>query len=193
MAERKVKQWITVNGVHVPIFEGESKADGVKRAIEKAKSNAKANEDQKAKDIAKNQAEKDKLNGKESIQSQAKMFAKLATTDPDKWTDEEAKYAKEHEYSNKERQKEIDNRINKLNNKSEKGKLNKKVTEYEEMLPGEKITHYQRDAKKYGVTIKRVSGNEVSVTGTPENLRKYYNEVIGVEYEYEEPVKKKRK
>ena len=64
MAERKVKQWITVNGVHVPIFEGESKSDAVKRAIDKAKSNANANEDQKAKDIAKNEKQKAELNGK---------------------------------------------------------------------------------------------------------------------------------
>lgn len=66
MAERKVKQWITVNGVHVPIFEGESKADAIKRSIEKQKSNVKANEDQKAKDIARNKAEKDTLNKKDT-------------------------------------------------------------------------------------------------------------------------------
>lgn len=64
MAERKIKQWITINGVHVPIYEGESKEDAVKRSISKAKENVKANEDQKAKDIAKNKVEKDKLNGK---------------------------------------------------------------------------------------------------------------------------------
>jgi len=29
--QREVKQWITVNGVHVPVFEGESKADAVKK------------------------------------------------------------------------------------------------------------------------------------------------------------------
>ena len=33
--QREVKQWITVNGKHVPIFEGESKADAVKRAVGK--------------------------------------------------------------------------------------------------------------------------------------------------------------
>lgn len=32
---KEVKQWITVNGHHVPIFEGESKADAVKRAVNK--------------------------------------------------------------------------------------------------------------------------------------------------------------
>lgn len=36
MAEkREVKQWITVNGKHIPIFEGETKADAVKRATNK--------------------------------------------------------------------------------------------------------------------------------------------------------------
>lgn len=73
---RQIKQWITVNGVHVPIFEGESKADGVKRAIEKAKSNAKANENQKEKDIAKNKAEKDKLNEKETSGKEGSKYTK---------------------------------------------------------------------------------------------------------------------
>lgn len=33
--QREVARWITVNGNHVPVFEGESKADAVKRAIGK--------------------------------------------------------------------------------------------------------------------------------------------------------------
>jgi len=35
MAQKEVKQWITVNGKHIPIFEGESKEDAVKRAVGK--------------------------------------------------------------------------------------------------------------------------------------------------------------
>ena len=35
MAEKQVKSWITVNGKHIPIFEGESKEDAVKRATNK--------------------------------------------------------------------------------------------------------------------------------------------------------------
>ncbi len=32
MAEsRKIEQWITVNGNHIPIFEGESKKEAVER------------------------------------------------------------------------------------------------------------------------------------------------------------------
>lgn len=38
MAKREVKQWITVNGVHIPIFEGQSKEEAVKAALEKKKS-----------------------------------------------------------------------------------------------------------------------------------------------------------
>lgn len=37
MATREPKEWITVNGTHVPIFEGESKADAVKRAADRQK------------------------------------------------------------------------------------------------------------------------------------------------------------
>lgn len=58
MAEKEIKQWITINGQHVPIFEGESKQDAVNRAI------AKNNEDVKEKQIAKNKEQADKLNGK---------------------------------------------------------------------------------------------------------------------------------
>ncbi|MBP5423816.1 MAG: hypothetical protein J6Y78_15375 [Paludibacteraceae bacterium] len=58
MSERQVKDWITINGNHIPIFEGESKQDAYNRAV------AKANEDKKKTDIEKNQRESDKLNGK---------------------------------------------------------------------------------------------------------------------------------
>lgn len=76
MAKKKEPvAWITVNGVHVPIFEGESKSDAVKRAIDKAKSNAKANEDQKAKDIAKNEAEKAKMNNKTNSSNNDTSYA----------------------------------------------------------------------------------------------------------------------
>ena len=37
MAERKVKQWITVNGVHIPIFEGQSKEQTIKKFIDRVK------------------------------------------------------------------------------------------------------------------------------------------------------------
>lgn len=37
---KEVKQWITVNGVHVPIFEGESKEDAVKNYLSKRKAEA---------------------------------------------------------------------------------------------------------------------------------------------------------
>lgn len=66
MADKKVKQWITINGVHVPIYEGESKDDAVKRAINRGSENAKNNEDLKEKQIAKNKAQKDELNGKKA-------------------------------------------------------------------------------------------------------------------------------
>ena len=56
MAERKVKQWITINGVHVPIFEGESKADVAKRFKEKI---GKRNESQPMTQDAKSQVRKE--------------------------------------------------------------------------------------------------------------------------------------
>jgi len=41
---REVKQWITVNGQHVPIFEGESKEEAVKRAVKKTQGTKKTGE-----------------------------------------------------------------------------------------------------------------------------------------------------
>ena len=60
MANKEPKQWITVNGQHIPIFEGETKDQAVNRYI------AKTNEEKKQKDIARNKAQADKLNGKKS-------------------------------------------------------------------------------------------------------------------------------
>ena len=33
MADKDIKQWITVNGKHIPIFEGQTKADAIKNAV----------------------------------------------------------------------------------------------------------------------------------------------------------------
>lgn len=58
MSERKIESWITIKGNHIPIYEGESKADAVNRYT------AKMNENKKNSDIAKAQIERDRLNGK---------------------------------------------------------------------------------------------------------------------------------
>ena len=58
MAKKEPVNWITVNGKHVPIFEGESKQDAYNRAI------AKENESKKSEDIKRNKAQADRLNGK---------------------------------------------------------------------------------------------------------------------------------
>ena len=55
----KVVGWITVNGVHVPLKDGESKDDAVKRSLEVRKE-----EEAKEKQIAKQKEEADKLNDK---------------------------------------------------------------------------------------------------------------------------------
>ena len=51
-------EWITVNGRHILIGDGESREDAINRAI------AKKNEDIKEKQINQNKAQADKLNGK---------------------------------------------------------------------------------------------------------------------------------
>ena len=59
---KEVKQWITINGKHVPIYDGESQQDAYNRTV------AKDNEDTKERQIAKRTAEIAQLNpnGKEA-------------------------------------------------------------------------------------------------------------------------------
>ena len=59
MAEREIIGWFTVNGVHRPIYEGESKEDAYNREV------ATLNEKTKQSQIAKNKEQADKLNNKE--------------------------------------------------------------------------------------------------------------------------------
>lgn len=75
MAEKKVTGWFTMNGKHIPIFEGESKDDAVNRAV------AKANEDKKAEQIAKNQRTANSLNGKKTVVNGKEAVATLNSLD----------------------------------------------------------------------------------------------------------------
>lgn len=61
MAEKQVKDWITVNHKHIPIYDGESKQDAVNRAI------AKDNEEQKAKQIENNKKQAEQASGKSKL------------------------------------------------------------------------------------------------------------------------------
>ena len=54
----KVKDWITVNGVHVPIYDGETKDDAAKRSIKMQQDNIKKNQKEKEKQIKDNEKEK---------------------------------------------------------------------------------------------------------------------------------------
>ena len=64
MADRKVTAWFTMNGKHIPIFEGESKQDAIKRSIKPGKTDIKQSKvetpPKKADTIDKKTAEIDK-------------------------------------------------------------------------------------------------------------------------------------
>lgn len=64
------EQWITVNGRHIKIEEGQSKKEAISKAI------ARSNSDSKAKQIAKNKAEADKRNRAKADVSDKKSSAK---------------------------------------------------------------------------------------------------------------------
>jgi len=57
--QREVKDWITVNGKHVPIFEGESRQDAYNRSV------AKANEDIKEQQIKDRADQVNRMNNSE--------------------------------------------------------------------------------------------------------------------------------
>ena len=59
MADREPKAWITVNGVHIPLFDGQSKEDAVKEHFGRQ---AKHDSDSKEKQIAKQKEVADKKN-----------------------------------------------------------------------------------------------------------------------------------
>ena len=67
---KEVKQWITVNGQHVPLFEGETKFDAIKRVMFNN-----GDENKKSEQIAKNKAEADKLND-ENKQPPRRLYLK---------------------------------------------------------------------------------------------------------------------
>lgn len=67
MAKREVKEWITVNGVHIPIFDGQSKDAAVKQYM---------NHDEKQKDtqIKKNKEQANRLNNERLINKYKKDY-----------------------------------------------------------------------------------------------------------------------
>lgn len=69
---KEVKQWITVNGQHVPIFEGQSKQDAIDKALKHQK-NVDKDEDKKEKQISQNKKEAEKLNKADTNTSTEKI------------------------------------------------------------------------------------------------------------------------
>lgn len=85
--------WRTINGVHVFIREGETPTDALNRTV------AKANEDTKNSQIAKNQAQATALNGKQAMEAKilkalADKFAKMNQHDVDLQAEYAAKMKK---------------------------------------------------------------------------------------------------
>lgn len=78
MADREVKTWVTINGAHVPIYEGDSKQDVINRAI------AKRNEEIKEKQIARNSAQASQL--KQSSPSRTLRLANIPAEEANKTT-----------------------------------------------------------------------------------------------------------
>ena len=100
MAQKEVKQWITVKGRHIPIFEGESKEEAIKRATKSAgKGATKISESDEVKEAhpeAKKALGKDLKNAQDQVD---KLKAELKKHPDDVHTDyikEQLKKAKAH-------------------------------------------------------------------------------------------------
>lgn len=77
---REIKGWITVNGQHVPIFDGETQEDAVNRFTNRENA-TKASEQQKSTQIAKNEAEAKQLNKQDSEKDSQQLGKRLYLPD----------------------------------------------------------------------------------------------------------------
>ena len=69
--QKEIKDWITVNHKHIPIYDGESKQDAVNRAI------AKDNEDTKEKQIAQSKKQAEQASGKSKLEDNQSTIEKF--------------------------------------------------------------------------------------------------------------------
>lgn len=69
MAKREIERWITVNGVHIPVYKGDNVKTAIKRNIDKfnTPNNKKSDDDIKEEQIIKNKEQADKASNKESF------------------------------------------------------------------------------------------------------------------------------
>lgn len=106
MMPKEVEQWITVNGVHIPLFKGDSKEETVKRFLSKQnktksgtkqslantenkqtddQKNITKNEDEKDQQIARNQKEAEARKAEENRPIQEVHKAKIKELESDKY------------------------------------------------------------------------------------------------------------
>ena len=77
---KEVKQWITVKGRHIPIFEGETAKDAIKRMADKGKTNSPTSKETKQKGInkaknIKNKADRDYKKNPTALNAENKTIA----------------------------------------------------------------------------------------------------------------------
>lgn len=73
MAQKEITGWITVNGKHIPIFEGQTKDEVKNKVI------AKANEEKKKKDIENSKKQAEKADVKKSTKEKLPTKGKPVT------------------------------------------------------------------------------------------------------------------
>jgi len=143
---REVSKWITVNGNHVPIYEGESKAD-VRKRIEQLGSKSESKKGSSKKSSAKSEEAANKAAKKKSFE-EATARLKAKETEAHRY-----KTLKEHDYEELTAAEKKE--LKQLQSKAYKGELDKKAPAKKEAFDHDKAVDFFM--KKEGVTKEQAT------------------------------------
>lgn len=153
MTDREIKQWITVHGKHVPIYEGETKADAVRRVSDninaKRKASKESEKSEKKPDAASNK-EKKLAELKQQMEEAKGLIAKSKIKTEIEMLEADWKGTKEEwlEHEKQDHQKKVNESLERKK-QEEKEKQDKKESERKDLehelktQPKEKVDKYK--------------------------------------------------
>lgn len=173
MAQREIKRWITINGKHIPIFEGESEKEAVSRATTHSDSKSHKAEGEKKEDWKEKgpmtQEEYEEKHGKKTdeqkdkekdFEEYTKVQEGMRKAREDKEKDENAEHMAEMEHISKdEARKKLDGDKDKSSNDIDEDKLDEIAERYNTSKPvsgnwDTEVEHEQKAiAKEFGISM----------------------------------------
>ena len=151
--EREVKQWITVRGKHVPIYDGESKEDAVHRVVDdNKKSDTKKTEkktDDKEKKLAELKKQLEETKGflaKSRIRKEIEMIESGWQGTKEEWFELKRKEFEKKEAEEREKYKKAQEEKRKAEEEAKRKKEEEKKKQLEHELktqPKEKVEQYK--------------------------------------------------